>query len=132
MSAVGYNGRTLVVSINGNKIAALRSKTVGNTRSSVDVTTDDSDGWQRLLPAPGVKAFNVSVAGVVTEGNREDLVLAADTFLALEVELPDGREVTAEDGFFLGDVQFTAEHDGAWEFTAELMSSGEVSIAPAP
>ena len=131
MSAVGYNGNELILKHDGTKIAAVRTKTMEQSRTGVDVTTDDSDGWQRFLGRPGVRGVNVSVGGITTSGN-EDLFLdlGGDAFLPVTVELPDGTVISAADGFFLGNVSVVANHDGAIEFTAQLQSSGVVTSTP--
>ena len=132
MSAAGYNGNTLIIKQDSTKIAAVRTKTMTQERTEVDVTTDDNDGWQRFLPRPGVQGMNFDVGGVVTSGN-EDLFLSIgeDEFLTVEVELPNGDTMAAADGFFLGTIAATANHDGAVEFTATLRSSGKVTVTPA-
>lgn len=133
MSVSGYNGNTLIIKRDDVKIAAVRTKTVTKDRTPVDVTTDDSNGWQRFLARPGTRGLNVEVGGVVTAGN-EDLFLGlgGDDFLDIEVENPDGSSLTAEDGFFLGSIASTANNDGSVEFSATLQSSGVVSLTPAP
>lgn len=132
MSAVGYNGATLVILIDDVKIAAVRTKSINQERTNVDVTTDDNDGWSRHLPKPGVRSFNLECAGIVTSGN-EDLFQGVGTedFLDIEVEYPNGDSVAAEDGFFLGNISLSTSFDGSVEFTASLMSSGEVTLTAA-
>lgn len=132
MSAVGYNGHEFIIELDGTKIAAVRTKTSNFERSPVNVTTDDSTGWQILLPRPGTRALNIDVSGVVTAGNEELFYnISSDDFLDVTVRLPNGDSLSASEGFFLGNISNVANHDGAVEFTAQLMSSGVVTKANA-
>lgn len=128
MSTVGYNGNEFIIKIGVTKIAAVRTKTTNFERTPVNVTTDDSLGWQILLPRPGTRAMNTDVGGIITSGNESIFLdVASNDFLAVEVELPNGDTLEAADGFFLGNISIVANHDGAVEFTAQLMSSGIVT-----
>ena len=132
MSAVGYNGADLIVLIGATKIAAVRTKSINQERTNVDVTTDDNDGWSRHLPKPGKRGFNVEVAGVVTSGNEDIFnAVGTDAFLAVEIEYPNGDSLAASDGFFLGNISQSTAFDGSVEFTASLMSSGTVTLTSA-
>jgi predicted secreted protein len=129
MSEIGYNGRALKVLRGGIVIAAVRSKTATHSREPVDVTTDDSNGDRTLLPAPAIRAIDLSVEGVATVDNYQAFLSSwkLDAFLDVSVLHADGSIEEAQEGFFLGNVEFTAEYNGAVMFTAQLMSSGPVT-----
>lgn len=130
MSEHGFNGRELRIVREGVSFAQVVSKTVPHGRESVDVTSDDDDGWRRLLPAPGKRFLDVQVEGVASPGGfafmRDDWL--ADAFSDIEVHYPDGAVATCEDGFVLTNLEFKGEQDGAVEFSATLQSSGPVNI----
>lgn len=131
MSVVGYNGNQLEIRKDGTKIAAVRTKTMNKNRNMVDVTTDDDNGWQRFLERPGTQGYVIDVGGIVTSGNEDDFLAADDqTFWVVTVHTPDGGSYAAADGFALGNITITANHDGAVEFTAQLMSSSVVTHTP--
>ena len=134
MSTVGYNGRDLTVELDGTVIAAINTKSATLTREGVEVPTDDSDGWMRILPTPGRREVNTSIEGVVTSDNVEILTdeWAGNVLSEITINLPDGRTMSAEDGFFMGDLELSGDEDGHVAFTAELRSSGEVTISAAP
>ena len=131
MSVVGYNGRHLKILKDGVAIAAVRTKTMALGRTPIDVTNDDSDGYQILLPAPGMRSANISVEGVATVNNYQAFLAdwEADAFLDVTVQHPDGTSMEAEHGFFLGNIEMSGEHDGYVAFTAELQSSGPVNAS---
>lgn len=134
MSTVGYNGRQVVVNLDASPIAAIQSKTLTHARGAVDVTTDDDDGWRRLLPEPASRSIDASVEGVVTANNQNTLLdeWAGNVMSTIELVYPDGRTATAADGFFLGNVEITGEQDGHAAFTAQLQSSGAVTLSVVP
>jgi len=130
MSSLGYNGRALRVVLDGNVIAAVQSKTGTLSRTPVDVTNDDSDSFQRFLPTPGRRGVDISVSGVATVDNYQNFLAdwAGDVLKDVELHNPDGSIIAAEDGFFLGNLELTGEHEGAVTFTATLQSSGPVAV----
>lgn len=134
MSAIGYNGRDFEIHLEGEKIAAVTTKSATRGREAVDVTTDDDDGNRRLLPKPGSRSLDVSVEGVVTASNWTILrgLAESDELADVTVVNPDGSEEDAEDGFFFGNLEWEGEQDGRVGFTVELQSSGMIAITPAP
>jgi predicted secreted protein len=126
----GYNGRSLAILKDGVVIAAVRSKTVTHNREAVDVTTDDSDSNRTLLPVPAMRSLDVEVAGVATVDNYQDFLANwnGNTLLDVTIQNPDGSIEEAEFGFFLGNLEFAGEHNGAVEFTAQLQSSGAMTL----
>lgn len=133
MSLIGYNGRALQIWKDDVKIAAVRSKGANHVREPVDVTTDDSNADRTLLPAPAMRAVDVNIEGIATSENYDEFLSewAADDFLNVEVRHADGSIVQANSGFFLGNIQFNGEYNGAVQFSAALNSSGVVTVTPA-
>lgn len=134
MSTKGYNGRELIIQIDGVAVAAVQSKTVSRSKSEVDVTNDDSSGWRTLLSDPGTKSIDVSINGVATVDNYNELLTKwnGDVMQNVTIVHPNGDMETAADGFFLSSLEQSGEHDGHVAFTAQLMSSGAVTVTPAP
>lgn len=129
----GYSGRRFFLTLDGVRIAAVRTKGGTFTREPIDTTTDDDDGWRELLGEPGRRAVDANVAGVMTAQNAAALLSEweGNVNSDVELELPDGREVSAAEGFFLGNLEFGGEETGPTTFSAQLQSSGEVSIGTA-
>ena len=130
MSTKGYNGRDFEIHLDGAKIAAVTTKSATRNREAVDVTTDDDDGNRRLLPKPGSRSLDVSVEGVATADNWSNIrgLADSDDFADITLKNPDGSEETAEDGFFLSNLEWQGEQDGHVGFTMELQSSGPITI----
>lgn len=130
MSELGYNGRALKILKDGVVIAAVRTKTATHGRTPVEVTTDDSDSNRTLLPVPALRFLDVQVAGVATVDNYQQFLEEwnGNVLQDITIEHADGSIEEAEHGFFLGNLEFSGAHDGAVEFTAQLMSSGALSV----
>lgn len=125
---LGYNGRSFKILFDGEVIAAVQSREVKRNKEAVDVTTDDSDGWQRVLSEPGVRSVDVTIEGVATIDNYNNLIdrWNGSSLQNVTLQHPNGTEETADDGFFLGNLTMGAEHDKHVSFSAELKSSGPV------
>ena len=130
MSELGYIGRALRVVKDGQVIAAVQNKTGTLVRTPIDVTNDDSDSFQRFLPVPGRRGVDISVSGVATVDNFQVFLSNWNGNVLQDVELhnPDGSIIVADDGFFLGNLEFTGAFDGAVTFSATLQSSGPVQV----
>jgi predicted secreted protein len=127
---LGYNGRALKIRKDGVVIAAVRTKTITHGREPVDVTSDDSNSNRTLLPVPGMRQLDVSIEGVSTVDNYQDFLTNwnGDLFQDVTIEHPDGSIEEAEHGFFLGNLEQTGEYNGHVAFTAQLMSSGAMTV----
>lgn len=126
----GYNGRTLKIKFDGEVIAAVQSRELKYKRESVEVTNDDSDGFQRFLSEPGKKGLDLSIEGVATIDNYNLLIdkWNGTTYENVTIEHPNGTEVSAADGFLLADLSHKGEHDKHVAFSASLSSSGPISV----
>lgn len=135
MSAIGYNGRDLYAALDATPIAAIGSTNFTMNRTAADVTTRDSSGWTVLLPDPANRNVNASIEGVATAANYQVILdeWAGQVNSTITLHNGDGSTMTAANGFFLGNLTITGEQDGHIAFTAELQSSGEVTITlPGP
>ena len=124
----GFNGRALVIDWDSVTLVGVRSKTYSITNDYVDVTNDDDSGWRTLLADPGLRSVEVTVAGITT-----DQVLLAEIMKAnisgepLAVDLPTATGASLGGTFVVSSYEGSGEHDGAYEFSATFMSSGEVT-----
>lgn len=133
MSTKGYNGRQFKVLKDDVAIAAVQSKTAAHNRSPVETTNDDSNGDRQLLGDPALRSIDISISGVVTIDNGAQFLEEWNGTVMADIVLqhPDGTLEECDDGFFLGNLELGGEHDGYMTFTAQLMSSGSVTITPA-
>lgn len=128
----GFNGRELTVDFDSTTLVGIRTRGLSTSAEPVDVTTDDDTGERTLLPDPGVRSAEISVAGITS-----DEVLMAEIFAGITgrtlkgatVNLPSNLATPGTVAFdaFVSSLEVTGEHDGAVEFTATLMSAGAIT-----
>lgn len=127
---MAFNGRELTVDWNAVTIAGVRSKTINQSNSLVDVTTDDADGWRTLLAKPGLKQVNISIDGVLSDEIMiAEFYNASVTGETVVVNLPSSLAVPGNitGTFMLESLELPANHDGEVPFTMNLLSSGPVT-----
>lgn len=121
------SGRQLTLNWNGTTLAGVRTRGYNAKNELVDVTSDDSNGWQTFLSVAGVRGFEVTVGGI-TENQTLLADLMAGTFSrTLVVNLPTTTG-TLNGTFMIESFSETGEHDGAVEFEATFQSSGVVTF----
>jgi len=128
----GFNGRELTVDWDSTTLVGIRTRGLSISAEPVDVTTDDDTGERVLLPDPGVRSAEISVAGITS-----DEVLIAEilsgigsrTLTGATVNLPSDLATPGTIAFdaFVSAFEINGEHDGAVEFTATLMSAGPIT-----
>lgn len=121
------NGRALTLSWNGTTIAGVRTRGYTAKNELVDVTSDDSNGWQTFLPVAGVRGFEVTVGGI-TENQALLADLMAGTFSRTLITNLPTTTGTLNGTFLIESFSETGEHDGAVEFEATFQSSGVVTF----
>src|SRR5690625_720709 len=89
-------GRKVIVRRDGTPIGALRSRTITLNGEPIDITSDDNNGAQTLLPEAGQVSFNISVSGVLKdmsliEGHQA--MGGTAQFEDMEIEFPDGTTI---------------------------------------
>lgn len=123
----GANGRALTIDWDSVTLVGVRTKGYTFTNDMVDVTTDDDDGWRTLLADPGLRSMEVTVGGISSDQVLiNEVTKASITGETLTVQLPTTTGTLAG-LFFISSFEQTGEHDGAVEFSATFMSSGEVT-----
>lgn len=128
----GFNGRALTVDWDSTTLVGIRTRGLSISAEGIDVTTDDDTGERTLLPQPGVRSAEITVAGITSD---EVLIaemltgIASRTLQAAQVNLPSALAVPGTVSFdaFISAFEITGEHDGAVEFTATMMSGGAIT-----
>lgn len=128
----GFNGRELTVDWDSTTLVGIRTRGLAISAEPVDVTTDDDSGERVILPDPGVRSAEISVAGITSDEVLIGEILSGvtgRTLSAATVNLPSNLAVPGTVAFdaFVSAFEITGEHDGAVEFTATLMSAGPIT-----
>ena len=128
----GFNGRELTVDFDSTTLVGIRTRGLSIAAEPVDVTTDDDTGERILLPDPGVRSAEISVAGITSDEVLLGEIMTgigARTLLGAQVNLPSDLTTPGTVTFdaFVSAFEITGEHDGAVEFTATRMSAGAIT-----
>lgn len=115
-------GREIVMSIDGNPVAGLRTKSVKFGGSEVDISDGNSDGWRELYDGFGEKTIDISASCVMKETTFRDMFFADNPIHDLVLTYPDGGELAGE--FWIGALSEAQEYKDAVTFDIELKSSG--------
>lgn len=126
-----YSGRKLLLKKGADIIGAIRTKSFTVNNEPIDVTTDDDDGYRKLLADAASKAIDVSFDGLFED---EDLIAAAEGQGSLtatySIELPSGGDITGD--FFFASLEINGEYEDAVQLSGEFQSSGEWTYTAAP
>lgn len=132
MATIGFSGRDFTIKWDGTIIKGVQSKSATISREQVEITSDDDGGHRALLATPGLISSDWEVSGVTGD---EVLIVAILTGAPFTMPtciatLPTGA--TIEYSMFLSEISLEGEHDGAYKFSATLMSSGAPTVIPGP
>ncbi len=124
----GFPGRDLEMVWNGSAIAGVREKAITINGEPIDVTSDDDNGWRKLLTVPAQNQVDISVSGVT-----KSHVLKADWFAGtrtrtVTLTYPDNDTISGE--FYLSEYVETGAYNDATTFEATLMSTGVITYTP--
>lgn len=130
----GFAGRKIILRWGADEsplvaMAGVRTKGIQINNEPIDVTNDDSDGWRTLLEEPGERTLNLSLSGIIIDGDLKEVVMGdgnsppPDLVRHVTLTYPDGGELSGD--FFLASYNETGEYNGAATFDLELQSTGE-------
>jgi len=127
---MAFNGREFTFDWDSTTLAGVRSRGVTASNELVDVTTDDDNGWRTLLDNPGVKSMEVTISGITSDEVLLAVFFDANTSQGtLQGDLPSSLAVPGNftGTWGLSSYETNGDHDGAVEFSATFMSSGEIT-----
>lgn len=63
----GYLGRKVNLTWGGSAVLGIREKGVTINGEPIDVTSDDDNGWRKLLTEAGEHSVDISISGVTKD-----------------------------------------------------------------
>lgn len=112
-------------------VAGARSDSITINNEPIDVTDKGDDGWRTLLNDASVRSVEMSVSGLLSGDTLISAALGATSALFDDYEIRIEGIGTAAGDFFFSNIEISAPHDGAGEFSATIMSSGVITWAAA-
>lgn len=132
MSDRGYKGRSFAILLNGQRIAAVRGKSVSYSRTPIDRSDEEKTGWRYLDPKADSRSRSISVEGVATINNYSLLqAWHGSTYSDISIRHADGT-LEEPDAAFLESLTYSGEHDGHVAFEASFLLTDDPGAAPPP
>lgn len=112
----------------GAALAGTREKNLTLNGESINVSDDDSEGWQELLEESGENSVEISISGI----DKDDVLMAAwfGTRIAAATWTRDSGAVLTGN-FRLASYSVGAPYNGETTFEATLSSTGAIAFTPA-
>lgn len=133
MSERGYKGKTLAILLNGQRIAAVRAKSVAHTRTPIDRSDEENTGWRYLDRKVDTRSISISCEGVATINNYPLIQeWLGNSFSDVSIQHADGTIDEPTGGAFLQSLTYSGEHDGYVAFEASFIFSADPGSTPTP
>lgn len=122
-------GRLQLLKKAGVTIAGVRTTGLSVDNTPIDITDNDSAGFQKLLPESGLQVLTISVSGVESDRVLRDIALNTAgsqliTDLSFVFASALGTNDTITGDFYLSNYKEDADYKDAVQFSATFMSSG--------
>jgi TP901-1 family phage major tail protein len=132
-----FVGRKAVLSMGSPlvAVAALRTKTMSLANEPVDVTSDDDNGFRKLLQDPGNKTLDISIEGVakdVASFNSLMTLATSGTDILESVSLLFPAIGTIAGEFVISSFEIGAPYNEAATFSCTLQSAGAYTWTSIP
>jgi len=109
----------------GVLVAGVRTKNMTVNNESVDITSDDDDGFRTFMARSGQKNLDISVEGVAKDSVfLNEAIAGSDLLTGYTLVFEDFANYTITGDFRIANVQFGAQYKEAVTFSAEMNSSG--------
>lgn len=122
MAAIGIVGRDVTVTVGGSAVLGTVSKGWTFNNEVLDVTDDNSSGWQELLSVSGRKSIEFTMSGDCKNLELVKAFFGTSQKFAVACTYPDGSTLTFD--AFMNSVGQTGESNGKVTFDASFASSG--------
>lgn len=125
--------RRLTISQGGSPIAGVSQKSVSINGEPIDITDDQSAGWQTFDSDVGRRSIELSIEGSVVASSsalRDALLAATPSLLLTDITItyPNGDAIAGN--FFLSSLEDSGPENEKLGFSATLQSSGTMTFTP--
>lgn len=124
-------GRTVTFAPAGTTgvvLTGMRTKTVSINSEPIDVTSDDDDGWRKLLEAPGMRSVDISAEGVTKDPALIAALISGGLLGDYDLTFPDWGVLNGT--WRLNSAEQSAPYNEAVTFSATFQSSGVITWTP--
>lgn len=126
----GSPGRLIVFTWNALPIPGVRQKGIALNGNAIDVTSDENNGWRKLLTVSAQDQVDLTISGVTKSVGLKSDWFAGNRTRDVTLTYPDGSVLSGT--FFLATFTDTGPYNDATTFSATLQSTDVVTFTPAP
>ena len=119
---IGIIGREITFTVGGAAIVGVNSKGFTYNNEPLDVTDDNSSGWQERLATSGLKSIEFTMSGIVKNLELIAVYFGNSQIVECIATYPDGSVMTFD--AFMDNISQTGESNGLATFDASFSSSG--------
>jgi TP901-1 family phage major tail protein len=134
-SAINFTAAEAALSVEIFKsLGGLRSKSMSFSSESIDITSQDSDEWNKILDGAGIRSFEFSGGGVYTNEevfqDMRERAMANELVCLMVIDVKANR--IYEGCFKVTSLEISGDYDSESSYSMSATSSGEVtSVVPA-
>lgn len=121
----GRIGRAVTFEWAGAEVVGVREKGVAFAGEAIDITSDDDDGWRKLLAEAAENQVTISLSGVTKSAVLKSAWFGGNRTEAVELGYPGGATINGS--FYMASYGETEPYNGATTFEAELQSTGTIT-----
>lgn len=107
------------------------SKEIAINNGEIDITSDDDDGFRKLLEAAGVRSIDMTIEGILKESDMLEHAINSGVIQG-RYSVDFGSLGTLVGDFQLSNLKLAAPHDKEVRYTLDFKSSGEYVFTPDP
>lgn len=133
MSALA--GRSITIDRNSGsgpeRVAAARAKTLTFGAETIDITSDDDEGFRALLlTAVAQRSLDIACEGVLKDDELLEVAASAAGIVSgvYTINIPGIGTVTGT--FAISDFEYSGPYNDAAVYSFTMRSSGEFTVAP--
>lgn len=127
---MAHVGRLLLIKKNAVAIAAVTEKSVSINHEPIDITSDDDDGWRKLLGTVATRSVDLSVSGVAGDTTLRTIAAGTGSQLLTDITLewPNGDVLSGD--FYMSSYEESGSTADKITFSAKFQSSGLITFTP--
>jgi TP901-1 family phage major tail protein len=109
-------------------VAGARADKISINNEAIDITDKGDDGWRTFLNDASVRSVEMSVDGILKGDSLLAKALGVTTDLIDPYEIRIDGVGTVSGNFHFSSFEINGPHDDATEFSATIVSSGEITF----
>jgi TP901-1 family phage major tail protein len=129
-------GRLITITKNSGNgpvpVAGMRAKTITYGAETIDVTTDDDEGFRKLLEnAVAQRQIDLGLEGLIKDDELLEVAASANGLLVGAYTITIGGFGSISGTFVWSGFEYQGPYNDASQYSCTVQSSGEFTVSPA-